>query len=205
MHRDYRNQMHPAFPLVVAVRHSRRMPRQMRRALSRTENIEMKALVRRTKNPLKLAAAAAVASAAILATVPAGAGECPADQVMAGATKPGATMPAGVTDEVLASIDLSSKGAEWKGHMLRMRKLVIQPGGVVPWHDHAKRPANILIESGAITEYRSSCKVPIEHRAGEVAVEFGDLAHWWKNNGSVPAVLYSADILPPEMHDDHTM
>ncbi|MEX0408283.1 cupin [Aquibium sp. LZ166] len=165
----------------------------------------MNAFAKRNINPLKLAAAVAIASAAILAAAPAGAGECPADQVMAGATKPGATMPAGVTDEVLASIDLSSKGAEWKGHLLRMRKLVVQPGGVVPWHEHSMRPANILIASGAITEYRSSCKVPIEHVAGDVAVEFGDLAHWWKNNDAAPAVLYSADILPPEMTDDHTM
>nr|WP_040588137.1 hypothetical protein [Mesorhizobium alhagi] len=29
--------------------------------------------------------------------------------------------------------------------------------------------------------------------------------HWWKNNGSVPAVLNSADILPPEMDDHDTM
>ena len=87
----------------------------------------MNAFAKRNINPLKLAAAVAIASAAILAAAPAGAGECPADQVMAGATKPGATMPAGVTDEVLASIDLSSKGAEWKGHLLRMRKLVVQP------------------------------------------------------------------------------
>lgn len=146
-----------------------------------------------------------LAGIALYAASPVHAGECPADQVMANATAPGATMPEGVTDEVLAAIDLSSKGGDWKGHMFRMRKLVVQPGGIVPWHEHSKRPANILITEGSITEYRSSCKVPIEHKAGEVAIEFGDLAHWWKNNGSTAAVLYSADILPPEMHDDHTM
>ncbi|TIW82204.1 MAG: cupin, partial [Mesorhizobium sp.] len=25
------------------------------------------------------------------------------------------------------------------------------------------------------------------------------------NNGEVPAVLYSADVLPPAMHNDHMM
>ena len=109
-----------------------------------------------------------------------------------------------MTDEVISSIDLSSKGDAWKGTMFRLRKLVVQPGGVVPWHEHSARPANILVVEGSITEYRSNCKVPIEHKAGDVTAEFGDLAHWWKNNGKVPAVLYSADILPPAM-DEHTM
>jgi quercetin dioxygenase-like cupin family protein len=152
-----------------------------------------------------IAALGLLTGVASSAVAPAFAGECPADQVEANAMQPGATAPEGVTDEVLAAIDLGSKGGDWAGHMLRMRKLVVRPGGVVPWHEHSKRPANILIAEGSITEYRSSCKVPIEHNAGEVAIEFGDLAHWWKNNGSVPAVLYSADILPPEMHDDKTM
>ncbi|MCA1449844.1 cupin domain-containing protein [Ensifer sp. IC3342] len=143
--------------------------------------------------------------ATTLAAPPAMAGECPKDQVTTDAMAPGATAPDGVTDNVLASIDLSSKGGDWKGSALRLRKLVVQPGGVVPWHSHEARPANILIVEGAITEYRSSCKVPIEHKAGEVTAEFGELAHWWKNNGSKPAVLYSADILPPMQDDDHVM
>ncbi|AUX80577.1 MULTISPECIES: cupin domain-containing protein [Sinorhizobium] len=143
--------------------------------------------------------------ASALASPSAMAGECPKDQVAADAMAPGATTPEGVTDEVLASIDLSSKGGDWKGNALRLRKLVVQPGGVVPWHAHDARPANILILEGTITEYRSSCKVPIEHKAGEVTAEFGDLAHWWKNNGKEPAVLYSADILPPMADNADTM
>lgn len=133
------------------------------------------------------------------------AGECPADQVAENGMEPGAMEPKDVTDEVISSIDLSPKGDAWKGSTLRMRKLVVQPGGVVPWHSHEARPANILIAEGAITEYRSTCKVPIEHKAGEVTAEFGQLAHWWKNNGTVPAVLYSADILSPEADPDDSM
>jgi hypothetical protein len=49
-----------------------------------------------------------------------------------------------------------------------------------------------------------------EYKPGEATAEFGQLAHGWKNNGSVPAVLYSAvlysaDILPPEMDNHDTM
>ncbi|OHV72739.1 cupin domain-containing protein [Ensifer sp. LCM 4579] len=158
-----------------------------------------------TAGRLPLLAAALGLFAPTLAAVPAFAGDCPADQVAKDAMAPGATAPEGVTDDVLASIDLSPKGGDWKGSALRLRKLVVQPGGVVPWHSHEARPANILIVEGSITEYRSTCKVPIEHKAGEVTAEFGELAHWWRNNGSKPAVLYSADILPPRQDDDHVM
>lgn len=154
--------------------------------------------------PLGLAATLGL-FASTFAAMPAFAGECPADQVAADAMAPGATAPEGVTDDVLASIDLSSKGGDWKGNALRFRKLVVQPGGVVPWHSHDVRPSNILILEGEITEYRSNCKVPIEHKAGDATAEFGDLAHWWKNNGAKPAVLYAADILPPMSNDADTM
>jgi mannose-6-phosphate isomerase-like protein (cupin superfamily) len=150
------------------------------------------------------AAALGLAGSIAAFAAPAFAGECPADQVAKGAVTSGETMPSGVTDEVLSAIDLSTKGDAWKGNMLRLRKLVVQPEGVVPWHEHSVRPANILILEGSITEYRSNCRVPIEHKAGDVVAEFGVLAHWWKNNGNVPAVLYSADILPPAT-DEHTM
>ena len=88
---------------------------------------------------------------------------------------------------------------------MRMRKLTISPGGIVPWHSHETRPANIYIISGSITEYRSSCSVPIEHKAGDVTAEFGPLAHWWKNNTDKPTVLISADILPADMPAESSM
>jgi quercetin dioxygenase-like cupin family protein len=134
------------------------------------------------------------------------AGECPADKVKDGAVTTGEMMPKGVTDETIASIDLSLKGAQFAGEALRLRKLVVQPGGVVPWHDHATRPANIYILSGEIVEYRSTCEVPILHKAGDTVMEFGaSLAHWWKNTGNEPAVLLSADIFHDGKTDDHMM
>jgi quercetin dioxygenase-like cupin family protein len=118
----------------------------------------------------------------------------------------GEMMPAKVTDEVLASIDLAHKGDTFKGEMLRLRKLVIQPGGVVPWHDHKTRPANIYVVSGTVTEYRSTCEVPIVHKAGDTVAEFGEkLAHWWKNTGNKPAVLISADLFHGADMDAHMM
>jgi quercetin dioxygenase-like cupin family protein len=108
-----------------------------------------------------------------------------------------------VTDKVLSQIDLAGEKLALKGHLMRVRKLEIQPGGIVPWHSHEDRPALIYIASGEVYEYASNCAVPILHKAGEVARETHATAHWWKNDGKAPVVLLSFDI----QHDpnDHNM
>jgi quercetin dioxygenase-like cupin family protein len=151
-----------------------------------------------------LCAATLVAGATLAA--PASAGECPADKVSPGFRTSGETQPKGVTDTVLASIDLSKEKVSLQDRQLRTRKLVIQPGGVVPWHSHEDRPALIYIVSGTIQEYASNCAVPIEHKAGEVSVEKLGIQHWWKNTGKVPAVLLSSDVFHQMKEaDEHMM
>lgn len=144
---------------------------------------------------LKTAAALfAGACAVAVMTAPAFAGECPADKMKAGVRTSGEMTPIGVTDEVINSIDL---GPEIKGlddRKLRIRKLVVQPGGVVPWHDHTDRPALIMTSEGEITEFRSDCSVGIVHKAGDVSKESAGVMHWWKNEGKKPAVLFASDI-----------
>jgi quercetin dioxygenase-like cupin family protein len=75
-----------------------------------------------------------------------------------------------------------------------MRRLEIEPGGIVPWHSHAERPAIIYVVSGTIEEYSSDCAVPIVHKAGDVSAEAKDISHWWKNTGTETVVLISADL-----------
>jgi quercetin dioxygenase-like cupin family protein len=137
--------------------------------------------------------AALAASATMFIAVPALAGTCPAGEAVANPLPGAQTMPAGVTDDLVGSVDLQSELA-FDDHDLRLRRLVVQPGGVVPLHSHAGRPALITVVSGNITEYSSKCRVGIDHAAGEVASESGGVSHWWKNNGTVPAVLLSADV-----------
>jgi len=122
------------------------------------------------------------------------AGECPADKVSPGVRTQGETQPKGVADTVLAAIDLSKEKVSLPDHQLRTRKLVIRPGGIVPWHSHEDRPALIYIVSGTIEEYASNCSVPITHKAGEVSVEKSGVRHWWKNTGKTPVVLLSSDV-----------
>ena len=148
-----------------------------------------------------LASTALAASVALAA--PAFAGECPAGQMRADATKPVNYGPKGVTDNVLSMIDLSKEKVAVAGHLMRVRRLEVQPGGIVPWHSHAERPALIYVVSGEIYENASNCAVPILHKAGEVARETHATSHWWKNEGTAPVVLLSFDI----QHDpnDHNM
>ncbi|MFO1238890.1 MAG: cupin domain-containing protein [Sphingomonadaceae bacterium] len=124
---------------------------------------------------------------------PAFAGECPAGNVGPNPLAGAATAPSGVTDTVLASVDLGPEiGVD--GRQLRTRRLVLQPGGIVPLHSHADRPALIITIKGEVTEYRSTCTTPIVHHAGEISREAGGLSHWWKNTGTTEAVLLSSDV-----------
>ena len=145
---------------------------------------------------------AGVIAGASLAATSAQAGECPADQKKPDATKPVDMKPVGVTDTVIAMIDVDQQQGI-KDRKFRMRKLVVEPGGVVPWHSHGERPAIIYIIEGEIDEYASNCAVPIVHKAGDVVAETKDVSHWWKNIGDKKVVLLSADLLKDP--NDHNM
>jgi quercetin dioxygenase-like cupin family protein len=153
-----------------------------------------------------LAIAATLAGAIALAG-PAYAGSCPADKFRPDGSgeKMNATPAKDVSDAVLAAIDLAKEPAAVNDRLLRLRRLEIKPGGVVPWHQHANRPAIIYIIKGEIVEYASTCAVPIIHRAGEVATETHTTSHWWKNLGKETVVLLSADLFPITAADQHMM
>jgi quercetin dioxygenase-like cupin family protein len=149
----------------------------------------------------RLASAAAIILASVALPGVALAGSCPKDQVL---TKPRKIEDVAEKDlkrETLAEVKL--KG--WRGVgdlLLRTRRLTIGPGGFVPTHYHDDRPSIVFIVSGEIIEHSTFCAVPILHRAGEYTEEFGDFhGHWWENKGSVPAVLTSSDVIPPEYRD----
>ena len=143
----------------------------------------------------------AVAAAALVAATgfSAQAGECPADKRMANARQPVDFKAVGVTDTTLGSIDLGKEKAKISNRELRFRKLVIEPGGIVPWHSHDDRPALIFVQQGEIVEYASDCAAPIVHKTGDVRAETQGTSHWWKNLGEVPVILYVGDV----RHDEH--
>ena len=150
-----------------------------------------------------LLAGAALAAGLGAAPLAAVAGECPADQAGVDVRAAVDHEAVGVTDTVLASLPLAETALAIDDRTMRVRHLVIEPGGIVPWHSHGDRPALILVTKGEIEEYASTCAVPIVHVAGEVAVERKDTSHWWQNLSDAPVELYSFDILHDET--DHNM
>lgn len=161
------------------------------------------ALVKHRSRGLLLAGLAA--GILLAAAGSARAGECPAGKAGNNPLADAAMAPAGVTDTVLTSVDLSKEAVKLNDRQFRLRRLEVQPGGIVPLHSHDDRPALIYIVSGSITEYSSGCTAPIVHKAGEAAMESIGLRHWWKNTGAEVAVLISADLLHTQASDDHTM
>ena len=149
-----------------------------------------------------LAGAALAASLALLAS-PASAGQCPADKTKAGVRTSGEMKPKDVTDNVLGMIELGQEKIALADRRLRLRKLVVQPGGIVPWHSH-ERPAGADLRrlgpdhtnTPATARFRSSTR-PARSRSRSSAS-----AHWWKNNGKAPAVLLSADLFHDDKHED---
>ena len=88
----------------------------------------------------------------LLFAAPVLAGECPADKVGANALAGAPTVPVGVMEMELASIDLSKESVKLPERRLRFRHMEIQPGGVVPLHSHEDRPALIMVNQGQVYE-----------------------------------------------------
>ncbi|WP_205648686.1 cupin domain-containing protein [Acuticoccus kandeliae] len=133
------------------------------------------------------------------------AGECPAGDVLASPQTLDMKDGAKVEETVLDTIPLTGwRGVD--GLMLRTRRLVIAPGGMVPTHSHADRPAIITIVSGEIVEHSSVCRTPIVHKAGDTTAEFGaDLSHWWENTSDAPVTVLSSDVVPAQNPDKSMM
>ncbi|WP_353217750.1 cupin domain-containing protein [Sandarakinorhabdus sp.] len=121
------------------------------------------------------------------------AGQCPAGQSAVNALAGAPTSPKDVTDTLIGSVDLAKEIMVADRH-LRTRRLVVQPGGIVPMHSHVDRPALIYTVSGTIMEYRSDCAVPVTHKGGEISREADGISHYWINKGKVPVVLLSSDV-----------
>jgi len=156
-----------------------------------------------SKSWIALTLAGALTGAFLVVANAASAGECPANKVVtSNGQKPGATAHKAVTEKLLGELDLTNEKVAVAGHHFRMRRLEVAPGGEVAWHSHDDRPALIYVVAGKITEYASTCSVPIDHEAGDLSIE-SHLSHWWKNNSDKPTVLISADIAADPK--DHNM
>ena len=91
------------------------------------------------------------------------------------------------------ALDLAPWADDMKGRQLRIRRLDIEPGGVIGIHSHDDRPDVSYLVQGSLTEFRSGGFV--KPRAAETLHESGKgVTHWLENRGTSSAVLIVADV-----------
>jgi quercetin dioxygenase-like cupin family protein len=99
----------------------------------------------------------------------------------------------GLSAAPLQSLDLSEEMESVKGRPLRMRKITLQPGGVIGLHTHKDRPAVSYFLEGQVT-YHQEGKADVVVGPGQGFAEGKATTHWAENRGSVPAVWIAVDI-----------
>jgi quercetin dioxygenase-like cupin family protein len=118
--------------------------------------------------------------------------ECPPDRTRANAQTEGYGPTTGVEGVDIAFTPLASDPTR----AVRLRRITVQPGGVIAWHEHTTLQGMALLVSGEMTELRNTCLDPIVYHAGDVAREDAGTAHSWRNDGGEPAVILVAHVLP---------
>ncbi|MBM74657.1 MAG: hypothetical protein CMK59_04605 [Proteobacteria bacterium] len=96
--------------------------------------------------------------------------------------------------ELLGAIALSEEfeGVE-DDLFFRMRRLVVEPEGVVAAHEHQSRPGIAYIVSGEINEFREG--VAVLRKSGDHSFEETGVTHWWENQSEAPVTAVVVDIL----------
>jgi quercetin dioxygenase-like cupin family protein len=117
--------------------------------------------------------------------------ECPPDRTQANARNEGFGPTSGVAADDIALTPLASDPTR----ALRLRRITVQPGGVIDWHDHTALQGMALLVQGTMVELRNTCLDPITYRAGDVAREDAQTAHSWRNESDEVAVILVSHVL----------
>ena len=99
-------------------------------------------------------------------------------------------------EEILRSLDLTNELESAKGRPLRMRRVTLQPGGVLALHNHVDRPAITYLLQGQMTYRQEGMPDRVVNPGGGFA-EGRVNTHWAESTGNVPAVWIAVDIPKP--------
>jgi quercetin dioxygenase-like cupin family protein len=106
------------------------------------------------------------------------------------AQKPSAQSPPtenkGFEDIELRSLDLESEIDTVKGYKLRMRRLILRPGGVISLHNHKGRPTVSYLIKGTLTSRSPGKPDLVITPGGGHTVGMAD-NHWVENLGTETA------------------
>lgn len=98
--------------------------------------------------------------------------------------------------ELLGSVGLEDDFPALQGRSLRVRRVTVEPGGVVGVHQHTRRPGVLYMLEGQLVEVRNDSNSSIERSAGDVSFEKGGVIHWWRNDSGADAKALVVDIVP---------
>jgi len=107
------------------------------------------------------------------------------------------TKSKGTHSDVLRTVDLTEEIDSVTDRKLRMRRITIQPGGVIRLHSHKGRPeVSYLLSGSIIFHYGEPEGKPdlVLTNPGDGFAEGKATAHWAENRGTAPAVLILVDI-----------
>jgi quercetin dioxygenase-like cupin family protein len=100
----------------------------------------------------------------------------------------------GMSATQLAGFDLGKQGLkDLDQRQMRMRLIIVEPGGAAAFHSHAQRPALTYVLKGSLLEHRKG-SADRTYNAGEVIVETTDVDHWAENKGPETTTLVSVDL-----------
>ena len=100
----------------------------------------------------------------------------------------------GVSVSNRAALELGPQIPAMEGYQVRIRKVVVEPGGVVKQHEHSTRPGTYFVIRGdGVAEYRGGKKNIVP--AGTAVLESQDVDHWIINEGN-EAEFFVFDIVP---------
>ncbi len=104
------------------------------------------------------------------------------------------------SSELLGAIELGDDFPEINGMSLRVRRVTLEPGGVVGVHQHSRRPGVLYMLEGELVEVRNDSNGSFQRRVGDISFEKGGVIHWWRNESGADAVALVVDIVPEPMN-----
>ena len=138
-------------------------------------------MIRKTQG-LRIGTLAAIGLLALAAARPTPDQEAKPAKTNGNSVKEASTMPLGGQIPAL------------EGYALRIRTIVLQPGGQSAHHSHAKRPVVAYLVSGNYTEHRDGAGL-VDYLPGEQWVESAAVAHWSENRGSEASYLINFEVI----------
>jgi quercetin dioxygenase-like cupin family protein len=108
-----------------------------------------------------------------------------------GQTKP----PTEAKGVAMADPVLVALGPEKGNLKLRTRVFTVQPGGVVPLHDHKDNPTVAYYYGGSLSEFSATGKAGGVRGGGKAFADDRTVNHWYENHSKEAVVIVVSDVV----------